>query len=288
MPTQLTNLLLPLFAIIVALLAAAGLWLWWSNSQDSRAATGSPPEQRRETPPTPAPPASISAPAAAPVEPGMVEVMRVLRDLADGSLIVEIDGRRYYALKEITDPQVGRRFLGNAQAVAQFAHLGDIKVPPEPLPPTPSPPLATSTPSPTASTPSPTAPPPSPAAPPAQPTPLFEQPPSPAPSKAKAAPPASPPKRGGLFGGKPAATSDEEEQGYVEPPSIAEQIEEMLQVRLPQHPEFKGRNIHIFPTLDGGLRIYVDAESYDSVGDVSDPAVREFLQGIIREWEAAQ
>ncbi len=70
--------------------------------------------------------------------------------------------------------------------------------------------------------------------------------------------------------------------------SIAEQIEELLQYRLTQSPRFRHRSIHVRSNLDGSLRIEVDGRSYDHVGDVDDVEVRDFLQDVIREWEARQ
>ncbi|MBO9308514.1 MAG: hypothetical protein J7551_01890, partial [Chloroflexi bacterium] len=68
--------------------------------------------------------------------------------------------------------------------------------------------------------------------------------------------------------------------------SIAEQIEEFLQARLLASPQFSTRSIHVRPTPDHGVRIEVDGRFYDTVAEVIDPDVREFLMTIMREWEA--
>jgi hypothetical protein len=169
---------LPFLALILASVSIAGLWLWWNATKeqppeemDDRlgALTGqeeSKPGQEaagEEDPtvgqlfsrivgtvqsampasskPEPAPPST--QPAAPPLSDGeSVEVMRILRDLASGGLIVEINGQRYYHLSQIADPQLRRRFLGNAQSLAQFtqgAEAGIFSPPPMAGPPPESP-----------------------------------------------------------------------------------------------------------------------------------------------------
>jgi hypothetical protein len=175
---------LPFLALILASVSIAGLWLWWNATKeqppeemDDRlgALTGqkeSKPGQEaggEEDPtvgqlfsrivgtvqsampasskPEPAPP---SAPAVAPPlsDGESVEVMRILRDLASGGLIVEINGQRYYHLSQIADPQLRRRFLGNAQSLAQFTQGAEVDIfsPPPmagPPPESPTPPPIT-------------------------------------------------------------------------------------------------------------------------------------------------
>jgi hypothetical protein len=65
---------------------------------------------------------------------------------------------------------------------------------------------------------------------------------------------------------------------------IAGQIEGFLQHRLTAHPAFRSRAIHIHPAPDGGVRIEVEGELYDSVNDIEDDAVRAFLQKTIEDW----
>ena len=208
--------------------------------------------------PLPPPNLTMSAPAA-PVS-DMVEVMRIMRDLADGSLIVEINGQRYRRLTDITDAQVGRRFLGNAQALARFARLGDLNIPEEQeelpyIADTPVPPSSAS---------------------PAELPPLPPAPPTPAPSTGGWREATS----GGASGNADAAETTEK--------SMLEQIEELLQFRLARTPEMAHRSIHVRTALDGGVRIEVDGKFFDGVGSVTDTPVREFIQATIREWEARQ
>ncbi len=82
-------------------------------------------------------------------------------------------------------------------------------------------------------------------------------------------------------------------QAPVEPPatgarSIADQIEDLLQERLASLPAFRGRSIHVRPSIQGGVQIVVDDRQYEGIGEVDDPDVRALLEGIVREWEGAQ
>lgn len=292
--------LLPLVALVLAGLSVAGLWLWWDMSREEddeesgaapdRPEPGEPrpeappaadrpagrvagwlkhriPEAKPERPDVPPPPVP-PAPAAPPGD--AIEVFRIYRDLADGALIVEMHGRRYRSIGEITDAQVGRRFLGNVKALAYFARLGDVEVPDEwEAGPPPSPREESSE-----------------FSPPEPPGPFVPPPPPPPTSP----PPASQPAEsssllGGLFG-RGAQQAEPEESVDVRP--MAEQIEELLQHRLTASPGLRQRSIHVRSAADGGVRIEVDGRFYDGVGDVEDEDVRNFIQSIIREWEARQ
>jgi hypothetical protein len=72
------------------------------------------------------------------------------------------------------------------------------------------------------------------------------------------------------------------------PLTIADQIEDLLQARLADLPSFQGRTIHVRPSIEGGVRIEIDDKFYDGIGDVDDPAVRELLGDVVREWESQQ
>ena len=68
---------------------------------------------------------------------------------------------------------------------------------------------------------------------------------------------------------------------------MQEQIEEILQARLPYSP-FAGRAIHIHTSVDGGVAIEVDGKYYDGVGSVPQADVQEFLRSVVQEWESRQ
>ncbi|GAB4468917.1 MAG: hypothetical protein Kow00124_03620 [Anaerolineae bacterium] len=287
-------IVMPIVALVLASLSVGALWLWWQMSGDKSqeeqeegqadpaapeaAPGGTPPEEglgdltvgqivgkltqsvgglmpRRAA----AEPAAPQIASALPPD-GMVEIMRLFRDLADGSLIVQIEGRQYRSLREIDDPQIGRRFLGNARALAQFARLDRLGAADE----TPQAEEAAAV----------------------QP-PFPEEAPE-VPDRPAAVPPGvTPPpaeegrSHGGLFRRAEPAPAEPEE-----PRTMADEIEELLQFRLALSPQLRERSIHIRSTAAGGARIEVDGRFFDSVEHVSDESVRMFIQSVIREWEA--
>ena len=281
-------ILLPMAALALAALVLIVLWYWWSSSKKEakadtkrRTAISQPDEPEASVQPamtsTPVP-SQPHSPTEIPAQDGAVEVLRVLRDLADGSLLVEIGGQRYRNLTEITDREVGRRFLGNAQALAKFARVGEFEVPDSwaqpaiPPAPPPTPPSAT----------------------PATPTAKEWQsaPQQPLPSSLAGSVSNRPgseddaPKRRGLlrFG----IGDKEPPETYLPTLPMAEQIDEILQYRLTQNPDLAHRSIRVQSAPGGGVQIVVDGKSYDSVGDVEDDAAREFIKASIREWEESQ
>ncbi|NDJ34219.1 MAG: hypothetical protein GYB64_06090 [Chloroflexi bacterium] len=231
----------------------------FSSLRESREAQRAAKEERAAADPVSAVPTGIPSPASsgalpavsppAPAQPaqaysGAVEVMRLLRDLSDGSLVVEINGRRFTDISQMTDPQVLRRFVGNARALADFADLEGIEVPEVPPEPAPVPP------------------PPAPSAP--------------------AAPVAD--DAGWQSTGSSSATSSITDGSL----SMAQQIEVVLQRRLFNTPELSHRSIHIHEGGPGGVRIEVDGQFYQGVGDILDYEVQAFIRSVIEEWEAQQ
>jgi hypothetical protein len=67
--------------------------------------------------------------------------------------------------------------------------------------------------------------------------------------------------------------------------NIASAIETFIQFKLANMGLFPGRSIHVLPAPDGGVRIEVDGQFFDAVGDVTDIAVREFLAASVQEWQ---
>lgn len=217
-----------------------------------------PPGNQSNLPPPP--PVTAAAPPGADTvlaSGDAVEVFRVLRDLADGALIVEIGGRQYRRLVDITDAQVGRRFVANARALGHFAML--LKGPPPPAPPPEAPAAA-----------------------------RMEDPPLPMPPLSPPAP--SRPVQSTPMRPLQASRRQGGAQAGDEPPAeminVAEQIESFMQFKLATHPQLAGRSIHVRPSFKGGVRIVVDDTSFDSVDEVPDPDVRAFIQSTIQEWNA--
>jgi hypothetical protein len=271
--TQSLVVILPIAALLLALILAAVLWYWWSSGRPE-----TPPDGSTGAGGTDAAPQTFQARFAATAASAstrlsglvssasasiqarrmgavgiassttdMIEVLRLHRDLSNGALVVQIGDRRYYSLDDISDPQVRRRFLGNAEAMAQFAQL---KKGTSPL-------IDWST------------------EPPLAGLPLTETD-----AAAKPGPTSRPAK----------AEAGEDKKGKEAPPpmSMADEIEDMLQYRLTLDPSLSGRSIHIRSTEDGTIYVEVDGATFDGVGEVSDPAVRSFLQNIVRDWESAK
>jgi hypothetical protein len=196
-------------------------------------------------------PSKLSDPA------GAVEVMRVWRDLSDGSLLIELDGQRFRAPREISSAELARRFINVVRELWTMVNTG---VPSRISPSGSTADLGAGT---TAT------------------TSVGRQPTSPA-----YVPPETPAIQApGMLRafGRPAASQPESR-----PAGIADAVENYLQFKLSNTPQFQQRSIHVRPAFDGGVRIEVDGRSYNGVGDVVDPDVRDFLTTTLHEWEARQ
>jgi hypothetical protein len=204
------------------------------------------------------PPEPLYAEDAAPDQPPQgeppdsVELLRVWRDLTDGALVVEIGGKRFRSLNELRRVDLERRFLNVVR------DLDALSTPPR-REPSPSSPARDETP---------------PARP--QPPPEEAQPTSMGPGAMLRQ------MRRVAMGQTPEPVEQKPER------SIADQIEDLLQARLADMPSFSGREVHVRPSLSGGVQIEVDGQVYDGVGDVDDDEVRDLLAGVVREWEESQ
>ncbi|NDJ85525.1 MAG: hypothetical protein GYB66_06535 [Chloroflexi bacterium] len=183
-----------------------------------------------------------------------VEVMRIWRDVSDGALVIQMGDHLFQTVSEMRDRGMARRFIRLVEDLARLARAGA---------------QAASLPPPNFE---------------ARSAIISEQ---------------------GSWASKSPAQNDTPlpistslpdpalvQANKLEPTSaeqtIAEQIEELLQYRIMQTPIFKHRSIHVRSNFDGSLRIDVDGRLYEHVDEVVDVDVREFLQNIIREWEARQ
>lgn len=66
----------------------------------------------------------------------------------------------------------------------------------------------------------------------------------------------------------------------------AEAINDLVQERLQERPDLAARSIRLSTESDGRLRIDVGLQSFESVGDIPEPAVRSLIQDAIHEWES--
>jgi hypothetical protein len=245
---------------------------------------------------TPPPPAPVNAP------PDATEIMRIWRDVVDGSLIIQIGDEHYRTMGDVKLAGQERRFMAVLRELARLAKETGSEVttaPPaasEP-PPAPQPALPPAEPAPVAAAPLPQ-PEPEELAPPApEPEPAPVPAPDPGPVQPVAPPvqqPAAPAANdsepiGSFFqnvrkavqtGGKSAQV-----EPTPEPPGIAQQIELILQAKIQATPAFQGRRIHIHPSVSGGVTIEADGTFYEAVSDIEDEDVRAFVQSAIQAWE---
>jgi hypothetical protein len=70
--------------------------------------------------------------------------------------------------------------------------------------------------------------------------------------------------------------------------NIAASIEAFLQHKLAQTPQYAGRSIHVRKAAHGGVHIEVDGIFFDSVSEVTDVGVRQYLTATIEEWQSRQ
>ena len=199
-------------------------------------ASASPNE---ETPMSPEPP----------FEQDAVEVLRVFRDISDGTLIVEIGGRRFTSLMALRAAALERRFLRVLEEMQRFSE-------PPRLTPQPASPsadevsgVATALPSGDEELPS------------LSPRSMFRQ------------------MRRAAMGQAPKPAEPVPEL------SIAEAIEALLQDKLATLPAFRERTIHVTASPSGGVRIQVDKKFYEGVGEIEDEDVRLLLQEVVSEWQ---
>jgi len=220
-----------------------------------------------------------------------VEVMHLLRDRVTGALIVEVEEKRYRALKEIKDGQVGRLVL---RAAADLLHFTEVMQPQK---------QAGTGHSPDAE-PAPTIYPPSPSTLALKIAPALEQEPAvprtPAPpsveqeflqslSQSRQPEEKEPPKTSlnpiEFFRRGFAARRTARIQNNVSARSFVDEIEDILQRFILTYPSFIGKKVHVRTGPSGGIRIQVENKFYDTPDDIPDPEIRELIKMAIQEWE---
>jgi hypothetical protein len=83
----------------------------------------------------------------------------------------------------------------------------------------------------------------------------------------------------------PFRTQRESEQRYITL-NLAEEIEQLLQQRLSELPQFGRRYIHVSGAPDGTLCFHVDGARYNSVDEIIDPDVQTLVRAVISDWNA--
>jgi len=182
-----------------------------------------------------------------------VEVMRIYRDLSDGKLIIQMGDQRYRALDDIKNPDLARRFTGLVRELVSMINTASGRTQ----------------------------------------TVTGEMPSVPPPNTSVGGMKS----RIGLLTAEPEPPKRDFIQNFTrvamaqtdipqESTGIANAVEEFLQFKLANTPQFSARSIHIRPAHDQGIRIEVDGHYFDGIGDVIDPDVRDFLRSLMQEWEA--
>jgi hypothetical protein len=181
------------------------------------------------------------------------ELLRVSRTKA-GTLAVFVQGQHYHHLRGITDPKVEHEVISAIDAIRAF---GEGVLPAsQPASPQASPqPLA-------------------PAGAPvdrAAPVRAPRRPFTPSPPPAKSA---------------PARSASLLQPGhFLDPLTFVNDIDALTKQKLQQHPDLASRFVQLEAGPDGGIRIHVDHQVFEAVGDITDPQIRGLIQEAIREWE---
>jgi hypothetical protein len=196
-----------------------------------------------------------NAPGDKPSDPDLVEVARLWRSRKTKRMVVELDDKTYATVSELsTDLQ--QRLAGTASVLQSWLAEGEPVKEPQP----------------TAAVP-----------------PAYPAPPAAVKEQARLMPafPAQEVKP------VPARPLDAINRSFTSGPtqavpkfkSIAVQINEVLQARLPGSP-FEAVGIALVEMPDQGVVVRVGAEEFTGVEAVPDPAVRAFIKAAVAEWEA--
>ncbi|MDZ4770677.1 MAG: hypothetical protein SGJ24_16245 [Chloroflexota bacterium] len=178
-----------------------------------------------------------------------IEILTVLRDIADGSLIIQIGEQLHRYPPVNADADFTRRLSGVLNALTGAS----ISIPAQP----PAYPLAAA--------PLPLTPPRPGATPGDLPKFRLEDLPPMQPRRNRNAPKVDIPQI-----------------------NVGSAIETFLQHKRGVNGDFPGRAIHVRSGVGGSIVIEVDGQFFESVGDVGDADVRAYLQDTIAEWQSRQ
>ena len=71
----------------------------------------------------------------------------------------------------------------------------------------------------------------------------------------------------------------------VEPLSIVDQINPLLQKQIDANPELQGRVVHLESEPAGGLLIRVDGQLYERPENIEDIRIRKTIAAALKEWD---
>jgi hypothetical protein len=214
-----------------------------------------------------------------------LELMRVLRVMPLGKLVVDVAGARYQRLSDVPEEEIRRRLVAAIGELIVFAGgyqvLLDAGV---------APPLAVPTTQAAAVA--------QPAAVPGAPLSMEEQQARFLQSleKQRDATSAAAPPRGGpnLLGGlvkqapppPPPPAILEPTLAKDRPLTIIEQIDIILQKHLAMDPQLSRRDIRMESALNGGLRIKIDGNYYEHPNSIPEKEVQLVIKMALKEWDS--
>jgi hypothetical protein len=213
--------------------------------------------RRRKAEDAPASNAVVVAPAAE--LPEAMQVMSLVRDEAGGRLQVEIEGARYRRLADVEDPEVKRRIVTTAMELIQFTGvLGEGISEPAPIEKTRTwrEDLREGS--------------------------HIEL------QRARTAPPSA-----GSPLQPPPDVHDIEarflsllaEMGQPSSRTFVDDIDDIVQRRLPLIPALAGRELHVRPGPGGKVRFSFEGQEYENVDDIPNLTARQLITDAIQEWD---
>jgi len=125
------GIILPIAAFLIAGLLVAALWLWWGGGESPKSAT---PEIGVSTPP---PPTSPEGDALENLKDNLAEArgFQVLPSSQPDTVLIEVDGKTYTHIHEITDAAVKNQIRLQIQALHQFVGEAQEYKPPTTIAP---------------------------------------------------------------------------------------------------------------------------------------------------------
>jgi len=194
--------------------------------------------------------ATARAEPGAAARPGDGELLCVSRTKR-GRLDVIVQGRHYRHLREISDPQVGQETVSAINAVMAFAEgwLPESRQ---------NPPHSDED---------------AAVRPVSDGRGLLREP------EQRDPPPVS--TSSGLFGRPRRRRSPATRQLLLTP---ADEIDQLVQDRLAQRPEFGGQQVRLATGDDGGIRFHVGGRAFAAVDEIPDPDLQALIRDAIREW----
>jgi hypothetical protein len=69
------------------------------------------------------------------------------------------------------------------------------------------------------------------------------------------------------------------------PPSFVDEIEDIIQRRIPLIPALQGRGLHVRPGPGGSVCFVFEGQEYESLDDLPNLTARELIEDAIQEWD---